>query len=117
MLKFNLDSIILNKSYNNKLSPIISSIKIIPSNLKTKKKNIAKIWRNFINSKREAFISLLDDIGINFTDLEKRTCFYCGNKIDFIDFFYLNSSLGIGKVVEIWQNIMIQFYCNKCSEK
>ena len=117
MLNIDLDSFIQNNSFSRKLETIISSIKITPSDLKKKKKNITRIWKKIITSKLDTFLNLLNNIGINYKDLNKRVCCYCGRKIDFINFFYLNSSLGLGKVVEIWQNNLIQFYCDNCDEK
>ncbi len=114
MINIDLESIFQKKSNHNNFAHIIIPTQIVPCELKIIKKNITKIWKKFISSKRDNFITLLENIGIQYKDLNNRKCCYCEEKIDFIDFFYLNSSLGIGKVLEIWQNNLILFYCNKC---
>ncbi len=116
MHNISFHSILLDKNEKNSPNSIISSIKITPSNLKRKKRKIIKIWKKLIISRRDIFKNLLKDIGINYNDLEKKYCLDCGNELEFIDFFYLNSSLGLGKIIELWENNIFQFICIKCSK-
>jgi len=117
MINYDQESLFKNKNYLKNVNSTITSIKIIPNDLKIKKGQITKIWNKFITAKRENLIRLLKDIGINFQDLNKRQCYYCKNELTFINFFKINSSLGLGKVLDIWQNNLVNFVCEKCQEE
>lgn len=91
------------------------NIHLVPKHLWEKKYNIAKIWENFIDKDKSGFEKLLKMVGIELSELRKRNCPYCGKKITFMDFFKLNSPLGLGRVFTAWNNKNLIFPCKKCS--
>lgn len=90
-------------------------IKLTPENLMNKKQTIAKIWNNFIEDNKNGFIHLLMHVGIDYSSLQKRVCPYCGRDITFMEFFQLNSPLGLGKAFNIWEDVKFKFPCKFCS--
>ena len=85
--------------------------KIIGINLNLKEKPISKIWCNFINNRPRAFNKVLQKAGISIDQMKVRKCENCGKKLSFKDFFLVNASLGLGKAIEIWQNLALEFHC------
>jgi len=92
------------------------SIQITPESLWNKQQEIVKIWKNFITKDENHFITLLENIGVNSKSLITRKCHICRREIRFSEFFKINSPLGIGKSINIWQNENIDFYCIDCGK-
>ena len=92
------------------------SIQITPESLWNDQKEIVKIWKNFITKDETHFLNLLENIGVNSKSLITRKCHICGKYIRFSEFFKINSPLGIGRSINIWQNENIDFYCLDCGK-
>ncbi|TFF85221.1 MAG: hypothetical protein EU518_01530 [Promethearchaeota archaeon] len=92
------------------------SIQITPETLWNKQQEIVKIWKNFITKDESDFLVLLENIGVDSKSLITRQCHICGKEIRFSEFFKINSPLGIGKSINIWQNENINFYCMNCGK-
>ena len=92
------------------------SIQITPESLWNEQKERVRIWQNFITNDENHFLALLENIGVDSKSLIRRKCPICGTKIRFSEFFKINSPLGIGKNLNIWQNENINFYCMKCGK-
>ncbi|MBD3341225.1 MAG: hypothetical protein GF353_19115 [Candidatus Lokiarchaeota archaeon] len=68
-------------------------------------------------SKGNSAYKLVKKRPIGLTDLKKRNCFFCGEKVPFWFFYHHNNSLGPEKMLELWQDENIKLICKKCFDE